>query len=55
MAPSGTARPVSVELGLEDNNWIVVVGDIRPGQQVVTEGNERLRPGSPVRVAPSTR
>jgi RND family efflux transporter MFP subunit len=52
MAPPGTVRPVSVELGLEDNNWIVVVGDVRPGQQVVTEGNERLRPGMPVRVAP---
>ncbi len=51
MAPSGTVRPVSVELGLEDNNWIVIVGDIRAGQQVITEGNERLRPGSPVRVA----
>jgi RND family efflux transporter MFP subunit len=53
MSPAGTVRPVSVELGLEDNNWIVVVGDIRPGQQVVTEGNERLRPGMPVRLAAS--
>ncbi len=51
LAPAGMVRPVSVELGLEDNNWIAVVGEIRAGQQVVTEGNERLRPGTPVRVA----
>ena len=55
MAPSGMARPVPVEMGLEDNNWIVVVGDVRPGQQVITEGNERLRPNMPVRVAAQTK
>lgn len=43
------ARPVPVQLGGADEGWIKVRGDLSVGQQVVTRGNERLRPG-PVRV-----
>jgi RND family efflux transporter MFP subunit len=32
--------------------WIVVRGDVQPGQKVVTRGNERLFPGQPVQGEP---
>jgi membrane fusion protein (multidrug efflux system) len=37
-----------VRLGESINGWTEVVGDLRPGQQVVTFGNERLRDGQDV-------
>lgn len=42
------ARPVPVQLGIATESWIEVKGDLKPGATVVVEGNERLRPGSPV-------
>ncbi|MEX0585356.1 MAG: hypothetical protein WD176_01840, partial [Pirellulales bacterium] len=50
----GMVRRVAVELGVEQNNLIQVTGDIRPGDRVVVQGNERLRPGMPVSIAPQT-
>lgn len=47
-APSSTVRPVTVELGVADGQWIQIRGDVAAGQQVVVQGNERLRPGQPV-------
>ncbi len=53
-APAGPVpegvRPVRVELGIADGNSIEVVGELAEGDRVVTLGNERLRPGQPVRV-----
>lgn len=49
--PDGTARPVPVELGPAVGGWVEVGGALRPGQQVVVEGNERLFPGCPVSIA----
>ncbi|TWT97764.1 Multidrug resistance protein MdtA precursor [Botrimarina colliarenosi] len=46
----GTVRPVPVELGVAVGTLIQLKGDLKPGQIVVVEGNERLRPGQPVRV-----
>jgi multidrug efflux pump subunit AcrA (membrane-fusion protein) len=46
----GKVRPVPVEVGAADGNLVEVRGDLRPGQQVVTEGNERLRPGQDVQL-----
>ena len=48
------AQPVPVQLGGADGGWIKVRGELSAGQQVVTRGNERLRPG-PVRVLDTTR
>lgn len=45
-----TVRPVTVELGVAEAGLIEVIGDLRVGQEIVTEGNERLRPGQLVTV-----
>lgn len=44
----GTTRPVPVELGGERGNYIQVIGSVAPGDLVVVEGNERVRPQMPV-------
>ncbi len=48
-----TVRPVPVQLGIAADSWIEVRGDLKAGQQVVVEGNERLRPGAEVIAATS--
>jgi multidrug efflux pump subunit AcrA (membrane-fusion protein) len=45
-----TARMVVVELGPAVDGLIVVKGDLREGERVVVEGNERLRPGQKLRI-----
>ena len=50
---NGTVHAVPVETGAGAGNWIEVRGDVRPGQQVVTRGNERLFPGQPVQGQPA--
>ncbi|MER3415431.1 MAG: efflux RND transporter periplasmic adaptor subunit [Gemmataceae bacterium] len=47
-------RAVVVELGVAEGDYIEVHGAVRPGQEVVVQGNERLTPGQPVRVQPRT-
>ncbi|MEQ8784754.1 MAG: efflux RND transporter periplasmic adaptor subunit [Pirellulaceae bacterium] len=42
-------RPVTVEIGVAFGDLAQVTGDLRPGQAVVVEGNERLR-GDMIRV-----
>ncbi len=39
---SHIAQPVEVDLGIELDSDIEVIGDLRNGEKVVTEGNERL-------------
>jgi RND family efflux transporter MFP subunit len=41
----GTAAPMPVELGVAYDDLIEVHGSLRPGQWIVMEGNERIRPG----------
>lgn len=48
-AESSTVRPVSVRLGVAVGDDIEVQGPLAAGAQVVVRGNERLRPGMPVR------
>jgi len=43
-----TVRPVAVTTGGAQGAWIAVSGEVRPGDRVVTRGNERLRPGAEV-------
>jgi RND family efflux transporter MFP subunit len=42
-------RLVPVEIGVSEGGWIEVKGKINRGDLVVVEGNERIRPGQPVR------
>lgn len=45
-----TVRPVTVTLGVANGQWISVgAHEIKEGEVVVVEGNERLRPGQEVR------
>jgi RND family efflux transporter MFP subunit len=48
MDEGGTVQPVAVEVGAGAEAWTEVRGALRPGQRVVTRGNERLRPGQQV-------
>jgi hypothetical protein len=49
-AKQGKARPVPVQLGVAEGNMIQVTGGVQPGQMVVVQGNERLRPGQDVQI-----
>ncbi|MFP6767957.1 MAG: efflux RND transporter periplasmic adaptor subunit [Planctomycetaceae bacterium] len=49
-----TVRPVSVDLGVASGRLIQVSGAIQVGQQVVVQGNERLRPGQQVVTRPAS-
>ena len=46
----GVAQPLYVQLGNTSDSMIEVRGSIKAGMQVVTRGNERLRPGQPVKI-----
>ncbi len=46
----GVAQPLSVQLGNASDSMVEVKGKIQAGMQVVTRGNERLRPGQPVQI-----
>jgi RND family efflux transporter MFP subunit len=46
----GKAKPVPVELGVASGQLIQVKGALEPGNMVVVEGNERLRPGQDVTI-----
>jgi len=49
--PDAVVRQARVEMGATHGNLIEVRGMLQPGDRVVTEGNERLHPGSPVYLA----
>ena len=46
----GVAQPLTVQLGDASGSMIEVRGPVEPGMQVVTRGNERLRPGQAVQI-----
>ena len=46
----GVAQPLPVQLGDASDSMIEVKGPVKTGMQVVTRGNERLRPGQPVHI-----
>jgi multidrug efflux pump subunit AcrA (membrane-fusion protein) len=41
---------VPVQLGISVGTWISVRADLKPGDRVVTLGNERLLPGGTVTI-----
>jgi RND family efflux transporter MFP subunit len=47
-----TVRPVPVQLGPAQGSWIAVFGDLKEGDPVIVEGNERVRPGQEIRTEP---
>ena len=47
-AKTGKVRPVPVTLGIASGRLIQVAGELRAGELVVVQGNERLRPGMDV-------
>jgi hypothetical protein len=47
-----SAVPVPVQVGVAAEDLIQVSGELQAGQRIVVQGNERLRPGSPVNVLP---
>lgn len=57
----GKARAVPVKPGQRPGvqaeertgSWVEVIGDLRPGSQVVTSGHSQLAEGTPVRVRPA--
>jgi RND family efflux transporter MFP subunit len=49
-AGKSMVRPVPVTLGPPQGAWIAVRGEVKEGDQVIVEGNERLRPMQEVRV-----
>lgn len=46
--PGFVVRAVPVQVGIATQGWIEVRGDLKVGQMVVVEGNERLQPDSAV-------
>jgi RND family efflux transporter MFP subunit len=42
-------RPVPVSLGPAQGSWIAAIGDVKPNDSVIVEGNERIRPGQEIR------
>ena len=44
-APSGKLRAVQVTPQMDAEEFVAVEGGVKPGELVVVEGNERLRPG----------
>lgn len=50
MGAESQVQPMPVDLGVGVGSLIQVYGDLQPGQSVVVEGNERLRPGQSVRI-----
>lgn len=47
------AQQVSVITGAAAGEFIEVIGNVSPGDSIVTHGGERLRPGQPVTILPA--
>jgi RND family efflux transporter MFP subunit len=48
LGKAAKARTVPVQLGAAWEGYLQVKGDLKPGESVVVQGNERLRPGQDV-------
>ncbi|MEW4451398.1 efflux RND transporter periplasmic adaptor subunit [Bremerella sp. JC817] len=53
MSEGNVVKPIPVTLGVSEGGSIEVTGPLTPGMQVVTQGNERLRPGQTVNILPA--
>jgi RND family efflux transporter MFP subunit len=52
---AGKAVPVTVVVKVESDDRLLIEGDLSDGDQVVSRGNERLRPGQPLIIQSATR
>lgn len=50
LAESGKAKPIAVEVGVREKEWVEVIGELPAGATVITSGTTQLVDGSPVRV-----
>ncbi|MFQ5487884.1 MAG: efflux RND transporter periplasmic adaptor subunit, partial [Gammaproteobacteria bacterium] len=50
LTADGGAERVAVRTGIAQGAFIEVLGELSPGDRVITRGGERLRPGQKVRV-----
>ena len=50
-----TVRSIDVQTGSTRGELIEVIGDVQPGDEIVTQGNERLRHGQEVKVLKDAR
>jgi RND family efflux transporter MFP subunit len=49
----GKAQLIRVDTGLAEGGMIEVIGNINPGDQVITRGGELLRPGQALQIMPN--
>lgn len=52
VTPEGTADRRPIKLGKSHGDSWVVLSGLQPGEQVIVEGIQKVRPGSPVRAVP---
>jgi RND family efflux transporter MFP subunit len=45
------SEQVSVDVGIGDGEYLELIGNINPGDRIVTRGGERLRPGETVKIS----
>ena len=52
IAADGTAQMRPVKVGLRIPNEIEIISGVQPGEKVIAEGLQKIRPGAPVKVLP---
>ena len=50
VAVDGKAKAVPVTVGTRDKDWVEVVGDLKPGDAIITSGFSLVVDGSPIRI-----
>lgn len=50
----GKVVPRPVKVGTQQDNSWVILGGLNPGEQVIVEGFQKIRPGAPVKAVPWT-
>jgi membrane fusion protein (multidrug efflux system) len=48
----GKVAPRPVKVGAQQGNDWVILGGLQPGEQVIVEGFQKIRPGAPVKASP---
>jgi membrane fusion protein (multidrug efflux system) len=54
VAANGQVAPRTVKIGGSQNSQWVVLGGLQPGEQVMVDGFQKVRPGAPVKPVPWT-
>ncbi len=52
VAPDGKVAPRTVKIGGSQNGQWVILDGLKPGEQVMVDGFQKLQPGSPVKAVP---